>query len=204
MPHALTLQDFWAPIALYAFATSASPGPVNMVAATSGTHFGVRRTLPQVLGASLGFSLLLLAIGLGLGTVFQALPWLYQVMRVIGSLFLCYLAWKLWHASAAPAEAARVERPPGFIEGLAAQWLNPKAWIVAIAGIAAYTTPGESYLVRVTAMAAVFLVVCFPSVGAWAVFGAAARRLMKTERAIHRFNGAMALLLVASIVLLFI
>lgn len=203
MLQTLTLHDFWAPVVLYAFATSASPGPVNMVAATSGTHFGVRRTLPQVLGASLGFSLLLVAVGLGLGTVFQALPWLYRVLRGIGSLFLCYLAWKLWHASAAPAEATRVDHPPGFFEGLATQWLNPKAWIVAMAGIAAYT-PGESYLLRVMAMAAVFLVVCFPSVGAWAVFGAAARKLMKTERATRRFNGAVALLLVASIVLLFL
>jgi threonine/homoserine/homoserine lactone efflux protein len=97
-----------------------------------------------------------------------------------------------------------VERPPGFWAGLGAQWLNPKAWIVALAGITAYSAPGENYRVQVLAMAAVFLVICVPSVGAWAVFGAAARRLMKTERAVRRFNGTMALLLVASIVFLFL
>jgi len=201
--YALGLYEFWLPTALFALATSASPGPVNIVAASSGINFGVLRTLPQVLGATLGFSSLLVAMGLGMRVLIAGYPMMHTLLKVLGGLFLAYLAWKLWRASGSASEVA-IKTPPSLLDGLLAQWVNPKAWIVAASGIAAYTYPGEAYTASVIAMALVFLVVCFPSVGAWAVFGAATRRLLKTEQAIRRLNMVMAVLLLASIGTLFI
>jgi threonine/homoserine/homoserine lactone efflux protein len=124
-------------------------------------------------------------------------------LRLAGAAFLCYLAWKLWQADGTATEGS-IAAPPAFWEGVAAQWVNPKAWIVAIAGIAAYAVPGELYTASVIAMGAIFLVVCFPSVGAWAVIGAAARNLLRSPPAIRRFNRSMALLLLASVGTLFV
>jgi threonine/homoserine/homoserine lactone efflux protein len=201
--YALGLYEFWLPTALFALATSASPGPVNIVAASSGIMFGVRRTLPQVLGATIGFSSLLVTMGLGMQVMLTKLPFMHLLMKVLGGLFLAYLAWKLWRASGSTSEV-EISRPPSLLDGLIAQWVNPKAWIVAASGIAAYTYPGEAYSASVIAMSIVFLFVCFPSVGAWAVFGATARKLLKTERAVKRLNMMMAALLLVSIGTLFL
>ncbi|WP_286164219.1 LysE family translocator [Azoarcus sp. DN11] len=188
---------------LFALATSASPGPVNIAAASSGVAFGLARTLPQVLGATIGFSSLMLATGLGMQALITGVPVIHSVLKGAGSLFLAYLAWKLWRASGTPSEIV-IGKPLGMLDGAVAQWVNPKAWIVAASGIATYTYPGEAYGSSVLAMSMVFLVICFPSVGAWALCGAATRQLLKTEAAIRRLNMAMAILLLVSISTLFL
>lgn len=193
------LQQFWLPIALYALVTSASPGPVNIVAATSGMNFGIRRTLPQVSGATLGFSTLLSAMGLGLGALFSQIPSLQLGLKLLGGTFLCYLAWKLWHA-ADDTISQCIDAPPSFWDGFLSQWVNPKAWIVSAAGVTTYGVPGDAYAISVLTMSGVFMIVCFPSVGAWAVMGSFARSWLKTPNAIRRFNAAMALLLLVSVV----
>lgn len=196
-------QEFWLPAILFAVATSASPGPVNIAAASSGVAFGLLRTLPQVLGATIGFSSLLVAVGFGMHALLVNVPVIHSLLKAAGSFFLAYLAWKLWHASGS-ASGIVVRKPPSMLEGAILQWLNPKAWIVAASGVATYTYPGEAYGTSVIAMSMVFLVVCFPSVGAWALFGAATRKLLQTERAIKRLNMAMAMLLIVSIGTLFL
>lgn len=193
-----SLHSLWLPVLLFAFVTSASPGPVNIIAVSSGINFGVRRTLPQVAGATLGFSLLLFAVGMGLGEILKATPWLLAALKVVGSLFLCYLAYKLFASNDAASDIA-LESPPSFWEGVLAQWVNPKAWIVAAAGISTYTVPGAAYHASVTMMAALFMLVCFPSIAAWAVLGATAKALLKKPVLIHRFNMVMAALLLLSI-----
>lgn len=192
------LQQLWLPVVLYAFATSASPGPVNIVAVSSGVSFGVRRTLPQVAGATLGFSLLLFALGMGLGELLRAAPWLLVLLKGAGSAFLCYLAYRLFMSAGAGPDI-RLVKPPSFWDGLLAQWVNPKAWIVAAAGISTYAQPGAAYGASVAAMALLFLLICFPSIAAWAVFGAAAKTVLKSRHLVHRFNMAMALLLLLSV-----
>lgn len=197
-PELQALRQLWLPVALYAFVTSASPGPVNIVAVSSGINFGVRRTLPQIAGATLGFSLLLFAVGMGLGELLRIVPWLLTFLKVAGSLFLCYLAVKLFR-SADTASDVGLRKPPTFWDGLLAQWVNPKAWIVAAAGISAYALPGAGYRQSVIAMALLFLVICFPSIAAWAVIGAGAKNLLRSERLLRSFNRTMALLLLLSI-----
>lgn len=193
-----TLPDIWLPVALYAFVCSASPGPVNIVAVSSGMRFGVRRTLPQVAGATLGFALLLFGVGMGLGEVLRTTPWLLGTLKIAGSLFLCYLAGKLFMASGIAADAG-LQRPPSFWDGALAQWVNPKAWVVSAAGISTYTVPGAGYSMSVLVMTLLFVLICFPSVAAWAVFGASASSVFRNDKLIRRLNMAMAGLLLLSV-----
>lgn len=197
------LNGLWLPVALYAFAASASPGPVNIIAVSSGVTFGLRRTLPHILGAMSGFSALLFAIGMGLGSVLYTHPWILTMLKGAGSLFLCYLAYRLFTASHATLDI-KLQRPPSFRDGILSQWLNPKAWIVSAAGTAAYTIPGAAYLASVLIMTGLFMLICFLSTGAWALFGTSAKRLLHTPLSVHRFNCLMAVLLLLSVATLFI
>ena len=128
-----------------------TPGPNNTMLMTSGLNFGFRRGLPHLWGVALGFALMVLAVGLGLGAVFQAYPMLYVVLKYAGALYLLYLAWQI--ATSGPPEenqAAR-GRPITFLQGAAFQWLNPKAWVMAVGGISTYAAvaafPGNVLLI---------------------------------------------------------
>ena len=197
-----TLHSMWLPVALYALVCSASPGPVNIVAVSSGMTFGMRRTLPQIAGAALGFSLLMFAVGMGLGELLRAAPSLLLALKVGGSLFLCYLAYKLFMASGGDADVS-LKRPPSFWDGALAQWLNPKAWVVSAAGVSTYTVPGAAFHASMVGMTLLFLLICLGSTGAWALLGASAKNLLKNAVLIRRFNRTMALLLLLSVFSLF-
>lgn len=201
----LPIGEFWIPVVLYALATSASPGPVNIVAAASGVSFGVWRTLPQVLGATFGFSSLMLLLGFGLTfTLFNITP-ILEPLRWIGAAFLLYLAWKIWNAGREQNESPgkRVAAPPTFMEGAFIQWLNPKAWIVALAGVTTYLVPGDMYIISLLALAIAFTIICSLSVAGWAALGWASKKTLSVTLVRH-LNSVLALLLVLSIVALFV
>lgn len=198
------IEHLYLPVTLFAVVTSASPGPVNIVAASSGVHFGLRRSLGLVLGASLGFALLLLMLGYGPGAMLARWEPLQNALRWVGSVFLLYLAWQIYKAPSPGEQGQPKANPPQFLDGLLAQWVNPKAWIVAATGVSSYTLPGTHYLASVWLLAGVFFIVCLPSIGAWAAFGTAARHLLSSAHALRRFNLTMALALLASVVSLWL
>jgi len=181
---------------------SGSPGPNNTMVTASGATWGFRRTLPHILGISLGFPAMLLAISLGLGEVVRALPWLHDVLRWVGAAYLLWLAWKI--ATAEPvAEGATASgsRPFTFMQAALFQWVNPKAWVIALGAVAAYTTAaGAAMIAQAVLLAAIFVVVTFPLVAGWTMVGVGAARLLRTRQALRWFNLAMAALLVASLV----
>lgn len=188
------------PLAGFAVVTSASPGPVNVIAATSGANFGWLRTLPHVFGATLGFTSLILAMGFGLDSVLRHTAWLHMALKGLGATFLTYIAIKLFMARADATASARLRKAPSARQGLLAQWTNPKAWIVAATGIATYTRTGDAYIPSVLLQGVIFTLICLPSIGAWALFGHAAKHLLASPKAIHHFNVSMAVLLLISIV----
>ena len=138
---------------LFAFVTSVTPGPNNMMLLASGVNFGIRRSLPHMLGISLGFMLLVAAVGLGLGQLFEQFPPLYTVLRYGGAAYLLYLAWKIAGSGAPDADGKATGKPFTFLQAAAFQWVNPKAWIMAIGAITTYT-PQEGFLVNVLLIAA--------------------------------------------------
>jgi threonine/homoserine/homoserine lactone efflux protein len=195
---AMSLELIFAFI-LFAFVTSVTPGPNNMMLLASGVNFGVRRSVPHMLGISLGFMVLVMAVGLGLSQVFEQVPALYTLLRYGGAAYLLYLAWKI-AGSGAPNEGNAEKRPKPFtfLQAAAFQWVNPKAWVMAIGAITTYT-PQENFVVNVVLIAALFALINCPSVGLWTVAGSLLRRWLAEPRILRLFNIGMALLLVASL-----
>lgn len=187
--------------ALFALVSSITPGPNNLMLLASGVNFGFRATLPHMLGISIGFMVLVLAVGVGLAGLFALFPWLYVVLKWAGAAYLLYLAWNI--ANAGPIESraqdgAHKTGPMSFLSAAAFQWINPKAWVMALGAFSTYI-PATSGFWIVALAAGVFAVINLPSVGLWALFGAKVRHLLKVERNLRIFNYGMALLLVLSL-----
>ena len=184
--------------ALFALVTSITPGPNNTMLLASGVNFGFNRTIPHMLGITCGFFVLVVAVGFGLGTVFQTYPMLYTVLRYIGAAYLLYLAWKIAHSGPVSEGEKRESKPISYLGAAAFQWVNPKAWIMAIGAISTYT-PMQGYFTNVLVIAAVFALINLPSVSVWAGCGTLLRNVLKDRRWLRLFNWGMALLLVASL-----
>ncbi|MDR6712867.1 threonine/homoserine/homoserine lactone efflux protein [Pseudomonas hunanensis] len=190
--------DLLTAFVLFAFVSSITPGPNNTMLLASGVNFGVRRSIPHAMGISIGFMVLVLAVGFGLGEVFKAWPPLYTILRYTGATYLLYLAYKIATSGPISASDGGTAKPMSFLGAAAFQWVNPKAWVMAIGAITTYT-PAQGYVLNVIVIAAVFALVNLPSVGVWVMFGSALRNLLQNPRWLMLFNVLMALLLVISL-----
>jgi threonine/homoserine/homoserine lactone efflux protein len=196
--------DVFAALLLFAFVTSITPGPNNLMLMASGVNFGFARTVPHMLGIGAGFLSLLLGVGFGLGAVLAAWPPLHMALKAAGGVYLLYLAWRIAMArTMAPAGASDAQgegraRPMSFLEAAAFQWVNPKAWVMAVTAMAVYASP-QSPFVSVVVVAAAFALVNLPCVSSWAGFGVALRGFLADPVRLKWFNIAMGLLLVASL-----
>ncbi|WP_445945414.1 LysE family translocator [Shewanella sp.] len=185
-------------ITLFAFSSGITPGPNNIMLMTSGVNFGIRSSIPHLIGICLGFPCMVLAIGLGLTSVFQTYPVLHLVIKVLGVSYLLYLSWLIARSSN-KMEGKQLSQPLSFIQAAAFQWVNPKGWIMAVGAIATFTVQHADMTPQVLTIAMVFLCVAFPCAMVWLTFGVALKRLLKNERQQKIFNVTMALLLVGSI-----
>jgi threonine/homoserine/homoserine lactone efflux protein len=186
------------PLAAYTAVMSITPGPNNVMLTASGVNFGFRRTVPHALGIGLGVGIQLYLICLGLGSLFNQLPWLQELLKWGGAAYLCYLAWRI--AQAGEVGKADSARPITLLQGLTFQFINPKAWVMSITAAGLFLPPGESVWLAGLAIVAVFVLVNIPCVSVWALFGMALARLLNDARNRLLFNGAMALLLLATAV----
>ncbi len=184
--------------ALFALVTSITPGPNNTMLLASGVNFGFNRTIPHMLGITCGFFVLVVAVGFGLGAVFKTYPLLYTVLRYVGAAYLLYLAWKIAHSGPVSESENGKSKPITYLGAAAFQWVNPKAWIMAIGAISTYT-PMQGYFTNVLVIAAVFALINLPSVSVWAGCGTLLRNVLKDRRWLRLFNWGMAALLVASL-----
>ncbi len=188
--------DLFLALAGFAFVTSITPGPNNLMLMASGANFGFRRTIPHMLGISIGFVLLAITAGAGLAQAFETFPALRTTLKVLGTAYMLWLAWKIAHA--APPDATEpTGRPFGFLQAAAFQWVNPKAWAMAITAVTVYTP--DDRLASAVLIAVLFGMVNLPSVGVWTLLGLHLRKLLTNPRRLRTFNVTMALLLVASL-----
>lgn len=176
-------------LATFALVTSISPGPSNVMLMTSGANFGFARTMPQILGITAGFTALLLGVGMGLGALFQAWPALSIGLKIVGAAYLLYLAWRI-AGSRSIAPDPMAARPLSFSESALFQWVNPKAWIVALAAVAVYMDAASPWA-SLARLCAVFALVNLPAVSVWAGFGVALRGFLAEPRRLRGFNLAM-------------
>ncbi len=195
--------DILTALIAFSFVSSITPGPNNLMLLASGTNFGLRRTLPHMLGVTIGFTVMVTLVGVGLMQLFDRFPASYQVLKAVSVLYLLYLAWKI-ATSAAPdsgegAEPAKASAKPfSFIQAALFQWVNPKAWAMALTAITAYT-PDTHPLPSVLLVALVFGAVNLPSITAWVLLGTQIRRLLSDPMKLRLFNIVAAVLLLSSL-----
>lgn len=180
----------------FAFVTSVTPGPNNMMLLASGVNFGFRRTVPHMLGISMGHALMVFLVGLGLAGVFTAWPPALTVLKVASVGYMLWLAWKIAHAGA-PGEGRSRPQPMTFLQAGAFQWVNPKAWAMALGAVSAYVAEPSPWAYAV--VAGVFACVNLPSVAVWAWAGQAVRRWLQVPGRLQVFNWTMSGLLVLSL-----
>jgi threonine/homoserine/homoserine lactone efflux protein len=191
------------PLTLFALAGTITPGPNNVMLTASGASFGFRRTLPHMLGITIGFPVMVVAVGLGLGEVFTRYPQLHLALKYAGAAYLLYLAWRIAQASG-PDSGEAGGKPLTFLEAAGFQWVNPKAWMLAVSSIPAFTTVGGNYYAELAVIALVYGAICLPSCAAWCMFGVAIRRLVSSPGAARVVNLVLAATVAASVALLFI
>ncbi len=188
-------------LAAFALVTSITPGPNNLMLMASGANFGFRRTLPHMFGVGLGFVFMVVLVGVGLIQLFDAYPLSYTVLKLLSVAYLVFLAWKI--ATAAPADGAKTTgKPFTFLQAALFQWVNPKAWAMALTAVSVYT-PTQS-LATITLVAVIFGAINLPSVGSWTLLGQQMQRLLTSPRRLRIFNVSMAMLLVASLYPVFV
>lgn len=180
----------------FAFVTSITPGPNNLMLMASGAHFGYRRTIPHVMGINLGFLSLVLAAGFGMAALLLALPAAKTALKLAAVAYMLWLAWKIAHA-APPGGAAKAGQPMSLVQAAGFQWVNPKAWAMALGAVSAYGQGGD--IGAVLAVGAVFCLVNIPSVSTWVLAGEVMRRILTNPRRLAVYNWTMASLLVLSL-----
>ena len=185
-------------IALFWFVAAYTPGPNNVVASYSGFNFGILKTVPHILGVTLGFTSLVLFLTIGLINVFKLFPMIQEIMKYLGTLFLIYLAYKI--ASSSVSDDTKKENPVKFVETFLFQYLNPKGVMVAIIVVSTYVELGENYISHATQV--VFLAFLFSStsITLWTFIGKFLRKFATNEKFIKYFNYAMSVLLLLSII----
>jgi len=184
-------------IFLFAFATAFTPGPNNLMLLSSGLTFGYKHTLAHILGVAIGFPLMVLAIGLGLGVILEKMPILLQLLKVVGIIYLLWMAWKIAHSVEIRDDYSHA-KPFTFLQAAVFQWVNPKAWIMALTVISTYTL-GNNLLYEVIMIAFIYLIVGLGSTHSWTLGGVYLKRWIKDKKSIRIFNISMALLIVVSV-----
>ncbi|MBW9055316.1 LysE family translocator [Rhizobium mesosinicum] len=189
--------DTFLALLLFAFTTSITPGPNNMMLFASGVNFGFRRTIPHMFGIGAGFLSLLLGVGLGLCALLHTMPVVYTALKFAGGAYLVWIAWKI-ATSRSLSEGKSGAKPISFLGAAAFQWVNPKAWVMAVTAMATYTNP-QLYMISVLLVGLAFAAVNVPSVSTWAGFGSALREWLSDPARLKWFNITMAVLLVLSL-----
>jgi threonine/homoserine/homoserine lactone efflux protein len=185
---------------LFALVSSITPGPNNVMLLASGVNYGFRRTLPHMLGVTVGFSVMLVMVGFGLAEFFLRAPGFYRVLRWAGALYLLYLAVRI--ATAGPVTTdtggANKSRPFGFMAAALFQWVNPKAWVVAVTAFSAYVPAGVSST-WILVFGLLFAMVNIPCISVWVLFGTILKHWLHEPRTARIFNVVMAILLMVSL-----
>ena len=191
--------DVFLALASFAFVMAFTPGPNNIMLTASGANFGFVRSIPHMAGVVVGFVILLVVSGGGLGALLVSFPSIQMALKVVGAVYMLWLAWKIANAHGGQDRTNLNARPLTFLQAAAFQWVNPKGVIIAFGAVALYVRP-ERAVVDLLIVLVVFGLATLLSTVTWSCFGAALSRVLRNEHQARLFNIVMALLLVASIV----
>ncbi len=184
-------------LAIFAFVSSITPGPNNLMLMNSGANYGFKRTLPHALGVGIGFTIMVALVGLGIMQLFDIFPISYQILKVLSIIYLLYLAAKIAMSNSSITAENNKAKPFTFVQAAMFQWVNPKAWTMALTAISVYA-PTKS-LSAVLLVSLVFGLVNFPCISGWVVVGEKMQVFLTNKKRLRIFNGSMAALLVLSL-----
>ncbi|SMF47275.1 Threonine/homoserine/homoserine lactone efflux protein [Alteromonadaceae bacterium Bs31] len=193
------MYEFFVPAILFSLTGAVTPGPNTIMLMSNSLNYGVRLTLPAYLGVCLGFTIMFAAIALGLGALFVQFIWLHTLVKIVGGVYLLFLAWKIANSGRVKL-GAREQKPITFFQAAAFQWVNPKAVLLVVGSVATFTSPGENILLQSLVLCLIFLFAGLIGMAVWVVFGSSMRRFINTDKKAAYFNGTMAALLVIAIV----
>lgn len=182
---------------MFAIASSITPGPNNMMLLSSGVNFGFQKTLPHLLGIVLGHYVMLILVASGIAQIFESMPLLYQAMKIAGLTYLLYLAWSVANSGAPTKSAKDKSKPLSFIGAALFQWVNPKAWLVAVTYSTNYIPPAAPFMSIVVACL-LYSVFIIPTGGSWLLLGIQLEHYLQNQKIRRIFNWVMAVLLVVS------
>lgn len=205
-------MEIQATLVLFVLVASITPGPNNIMLMASGLNHGIRASIPHMLGIILGFAILLLSIGFGLGFFFERYAWLHQSIQVIGICYLIYLSYLIAKTETANVAASddgdpsatkpstgSSSKPLTFLQAALFQWVNPKAWVMGSSAIATYSTVGSDPFWQIIGIVSVFMIFTLPAIITWLVFGAALQKLLSKADYRRWFNRSMGFLLLISV-----
>ncbi len=184
-------------LSLFAISSSITPGPNNMMMLASGVNHGLRRSVPHLLGIGLGFCFMIVAVGLGLAALFTQFPILHTVLKAVGTVYMLWLAYKI--ATSTGSIEGKNGSPMTFLQACAFQWVNPKAWMMALGALATYPVASAAYMPQVLQVSLVFGFFNLPCVAVWLGLGTLLKRYLDQLAYLRAFNYFMAALLVASL-----
>jgi threonine/homoserine/homoserine lactone efflux protein len=192
-------MDSLLPLLGFVLVGTVTPGPNNLMVLISGANWGLQRTMPHILGIATGFPVMIVGVGFGLDAAFKAVPQLHIILKYVAFAYLLWLAWRIAQAGR-PEAKGEGTRPLTFLQAAAFQWVNPKAWAMVLSGVALFTTDSGNKGLEIGLIAGLFGLACVPNGVVWTLFGSAISRILADDHWRWRFNVAMAVLLVISVV----
>lgn len=184
----------------FAFVSSITPGPNNIMLMTSGVNFGLKRSIPHLLGVNFGFTLMIFLVGTGVSGIFEAYPVVRQVLQVVSVIYLVYLSSKIMMTKQAAVKDNEKSAPMSFVQAVLFQWVNPKGWSMALTAVTLYSASNRVMDILVTAL--LFGLMNFPAVMSWVFFGTKLRKLIERPTFLRAFNISMGLGLLSSLLFL--
>ena len=186
-------------ITSFALASTMTPGPNNIMLLSSGLTFGYKRTIPHALGVNFGFLVMVICVGLGVGKLFEVFPLVYTVLKVVGISYLVWMAWHIANTKGSLKAENEKDKPFTFFQAALFQWVNPKAWMIAITSTAAFITDHKIAFIQVMIISCIYFFCAILSTNSWSLGGVMLKRSIQNERLVQIFNITMAILIVGSI-----
>jgi len=191
-------------IGTFEITSAITPGPNNIMLLSSGLTFGFKRTIPHIGGIIVGFPIMILLIGLGMGIIFEKYPIVLSVLKIVGILYLIWMAYKIaTNISTYDVKEDEDSRPFTFLQAAIFQWVNPKAWIMGVTAISIFITAKEDNYGQILILAFIFLLSAIVSCNTWAIGGVFLKRFIKNTKSLKWFNRVMAILLLVSVIPIF-
>ena len=190
------------PLILFCCAAAFTPGPNNILGSYSGFNFGIRKSLPLILGVTFGYTSLLITLSAGLIIVFKNYPFLQSILKILGSLFLIYLAYKISFKN--KLETKEIKNPVKFLNTFFFQYINPKGVIIAIICISTFVESGSNYLFHTMVVVIVSFIVSAASISSWCLLGKFLRRFATNKKFIQIFNYIMSFFLIVCVIIIYL